>query len=525
MIDPTWTVGPDGRYILPEYTLGWGVLQWGFENLRSPADKSKPWLPTPEQARFLLWFYAVDEHGNRRWDEVELRRCKGWGKDPLAAFVAVAELCGPVRFDRFDPHTGDVVGRRQDNPWVTVAAVAQEQTKNTMSAIRAILPPEPTPEVDLELYKTLGSTPRGGVIEAATKNPESAEGARSTLAIASETQWWNDANQGTKQYTVLKGNVAKIDQAVTLVLCNQHWPGEGSVAEASWDDRVKAEASGELPDGIVWDNLSPELPDFDQPREVVDAQLREALIKARGDAVWLNPDRLLKQFHRRMLPLADLVRKHLNLLTSEDNRLVSTSTLEAQPEGTVELGASVGLGFDGSEANDHTVITVTDVYSLCTKVLWRWEPSQEQPRIDWDVVRAQLEAAFTDYDVQCAMMDVFGARVLIRDLEAKYGLGVAAKASNEGVFTFDMRGQGRAFSKAVEQWLDLVQARKAMVEPSSKKLLVWYAGNVVRKVLAWGGLTGRKETPKSPKKIDGWVTWVLSMEAAYRVRKAWYLDD
>jgi hypothetical protein len=86
---PTWDRNPDWDgprdphgYILPKFTLGYQVIKWVQDNLlddESDEESEIPFRLTAEQARFLLWFYAVDEHGHFLYREVVLQRLKGWG--------------------------------------------------------------------------------------------------------------------------------------------------------------------------------------------------------------------------------------------------------------------------------------------------------------------------------------------------------------------------------------------------------------------------------------------------------------
>jgi hypothetical protein len=63
----------------------------------------------PEQARFVLWFYALDEDGGFLYHSAVLQRLKGWGKDPVAACARGGWMFADVTFDHWD---GDVpVGR------------------------------------------------------------------------------------------------------------------------------------------------------------------------------------------------------------------------------------------------------------------------------------------------------------------------------------------------------------------------------------------------------------------------------
>lgn len=76
-IGPTWLTQDDGQWLLPERTLGWQIAGWCSKWLR--ADGGGPWKFTREQLRFLLWWYAVDEHGRFVYRKGVLQRMKGWG--------------------------------------------------------------------------------------------------------------------------------------------------------------------------------------------------------------------------------------------------------------------------------------------------------------------------------------------------------------------------------------------------------------------------------------------------------------
>src|SRR6476469_9395054 len=79
-IGPTWQY--ENGWVLPAATLGWRNLAWAGLNLQAP--KGGPWTYTLEQARFLLWYYALDESGSFLYHSAVLQRLKGHGKDPIA---------------------------------------------------------------------------------------------------------------------------------------------------------------------------------------------------------------------------------------------------------------------------------------------------------------------------------------------------------------------------------------------------------------------------------------------------------
>ena len=115
----------------PELSLGPGGFLWCQDSIRQAGE---PWRFTAEQIRFLHYLYAVDERGRRLFHRSVLRRAKGWGKSPFMAAIALAELCGPVRFDGFDAN-GEPVGAAASMPWVQIAGVSETQTANTMSMV------------------------------------------------------------------------------------------------------------------------------------------------------------------------------------------------------------------------------------------------------------------------------------------------------------------------------------------------------------------------------------------------------
>lgn len=75
-IGPTWQKDEKGSWLLPEKTLGWEILGWVAEWLTF--SDGRPWMATAEQARFILWFYAIDHRGKFMYRKAVLQRMKGW---------------------------------------------------------------------------------------------------------------------------------------------------------------------------------------------------------------------------------------------------------------------------------------------------------------------------------------------------------------------------------------------------------------------------------------------------------------
>ena len=93
--------GPGFEGELP--SLGWALLEWWTEFLPSPRAPAEPLVFTDEQARQLVEWFTIDVASGRFIHRRGCsRRAKGWGKSPLEAAKAIAELAGPVRFDGWD---------------------------------------------------------------------------------------------------------------------------------------------------------------------------------------------------------------------------------------------------------------------------------------------------------------------------------------------------------------------------------------------------------------------------------------
>ena len=240
-IGPTWQRDPDHPtgYAHPKRTLGWAALYWTYKWLLGPAGT--PWLCTPEQERFVLWWYAVDEHGRFLYRDGCLQRLKGWGKDPLGAVLCGIEFVGPSRVDPSgetveDPWGGvHPAGVAHPQAWVQTAAVSITQTKNTMTLLPAYFSKRMLAEYEIDLGKEIVYAHHGAQrIEAVTSSPRTLEGARSTFVLRNETHHWLSTNEGHEMNAVIDRNLTKAPdgQARALSITNAYEPGEESVGAA-----------------------------------------------------------------------------------------------------------------------------------------------------------------------------------------------------------------------------------------------------------------------------------------------------
>lgn len=414
-------------------SLGWGILAHGAQHLPSPSDASQPFILTNEQADIVLRWYAVDEDGEFLFRRGELEMAKGWGKSPLAAFLAVEEFVGPVVFDRWEG--GQPIGRPWANPWIQIAAVSEDQTDNTYSAIFEMLAAndsQAAKSLRIDNGRTrLYLTGRPGRLEPVTASSGSREGQRLTFAVLDETHLWTRRNGGIKLAGTLRRNAAKMGGR-TLETTNAPQLGEKSVAEQSG-----------LDPGVMHYARRPKVePDPNWP----DAKLIEALSEAYGDSRWVELPRIVKEIRDPATLWDDAIRYYFNIRSAGVGRAVDPRRWSelAVPQ-DVPAGTRIGLGFDGSISQDATVLrgcTATG-YSF---IVGSWT----RPRgVDvWTVNRTDVHAAvaeaFARYDVGLMLCDTPKWYSEIEGWAEKYGA--------ETVLAFDTN-QSRRFAPAVDRWL------------------------------------------------------------------------
>ncbi|MGY1945328.1 hypothetical protein [Nocardia asiatica] len=404
-IGPVWQW--DNGWVLPERTLGWRVLAWCGRWLR---DKhGRPWQFTPEQTRYILWYFAVDQDGDWLYHSAVLQRLKGWGKDPIAACLAMAACFAEVTFDHWD---GDrPVGREEPNAWVQIIAVSQEQTKNTMKLFPSLVPAETRARFGIQIGKLnvygLGDTRQ---IEAVTSSPLAIEGGRPTQVFRCETQNWNSSNGGHDMAGALEGNAAKSEggAARMMDICNAYRPGEDSVGERMREayDATQGEDPTAMDFGLLYDSL--EAP----PEAPLTAEDAPAVVHSiAGDSYWLDTrpkGRIVKSILNPANPPSESRRKWYNQIVATADAWTTPQLWDrlADPSIVPPEGAEVFLFLDGSKSDDATALIGCRLDTGDVFVIGIWE----RPA-NWDSKRAWLvDRADVDGRVRwaCARWDVYG---------------------------------------------------------------------------------------------------------------------
>lgn len=527
IVGPTWQRYEHGGFYLPDWSLGWTVINWLAENVRMPGGEhaGEPFIPTLEQARFIVWWYALDEDGTNVYRSGVLRRMKGWGKDPIAAALALAELCGPVTFSHWHPATGEPVGKPRHAAWIQIAAVSQEQTKNTFALFPVMISKDMKARYGLDVNKTVIYSEAGGRIEGVTSSPHSMEGNRPTFVIQNETQWWVDAVQGHEMAGVIEGNVTKIPGARVLSICNAHIPGEDSVAERAYEAWQAIEAGHAVDVGMLYDALEAptdtpisEIPSAREDPEGFAAgihKLREGIRTAVGDSVWLPIGAIVESILDTRNPVTESRRKFLNQINAaEDSWLAPYEWDNIQAAERVELapGDRITLGFDGSTTGDHTALVACRVQDGALVLLNLWNPDkfpkEEVPREDVD---AAVRSAFERYDVVAFRADVKEFEAYIDQWGRDFKKRIKVNASPGNPIAFDMRGQTKRFALDCERFLDAVM--EGDLTHDGNKILRQHVLNAKRNPTKFDAISIRKASKDSSRKIDAAVCAVLAFGA------------
>lgn len=520
---------------LPELSLGWEVLWWTTRFIRQPdgPDAGSEWRFTPEQLRFILHWYGVDPGGRWLYTRGVVRRSKGWGKTPMVAALALAELCGPVRFAgianggerapwRPEPYEpGEVMGQPTAAPWVQLAGVSEKQTTNTMSMVLAMCAESPIMEAyGLDLGQTRIFTDRRGRLEPITASAPTAEGGRPTAVFEDETQWYTDSNGGVALDAVNRRNVGKSPGGTARVLesTNAHAAGEQSVAERSYQAWLAMRDGRARTTGLLYDSREAP-PDTDL---VDEDDLLAGLAAAYGDSTWVDLGRIRDEIWDPSTAPQESRRFYLNQIASAVDAWITQPEWAGCLDATKTLahGEVITVGFDGSRSRargvtDATALIgcrVSDGYLFEIGV---WEQPTGPAGDDWVVPVVDVEAAVADtfrrYKVIGCFCDPARWESTVASWEAKYHRGLKVKATAQEPMKWWMTG-GRTtqIERATEQFHSAVV--DGMCTHDGSRRLTEHVLNARRRP-SRTGVQIAKEHPDSARKIDAAVAAILAWQA------------
>jgi len=519
-------------------TLGWLVLEWITEYLAAPAPPDyEPYVPTREQAEFVLRFYALDPHtGARRIRRAVLGRPRGWGKSPLLAALCAVEGLGPVVPDGWDAD-GQPVGK----PWAMVkpplvhmAAVSEDQTRNSWAPLLRMLD---GPAIDaypgLEPLGTFVTLPHGR-IEAITASPRTVKGAPIVFGALDQTEEWVTGNSGPQLAKNMRINAGKTG-GTTIESPNAYTPGEGSVAEAS-AEYFKAMREGRTRDqSLLYDHR--EAPaDTDMTER---QSLLGGLAYAYGDSAdidggcrvhtppcerrgWVNLDRIIGDIWDPDIDPQTARADYLNQITHASDAWLSAPEWGACTDAAkvVAKGDVITLGFDGSRKRNRGITDATALIGCRVSDSHLFEIAVfEQPAgpagKDWQIpvtqALAAIDQAFRDYTVIGMYADPAKWESYIVDLEARYSSQLKVKASRDHPMHWWMVGGRAVYTvRMLDEFHTAVIGQQLSHDGSFA--LTRHALNARRRS-SRVGIQIAKDNPDSPRKIDAIVAAVLARKA------------
>lgn len=406
-IGPTWDHDGSG-WVLPKWSLGWEGLAFAGQYLM---HKGKPWQYTLEQARFLLWFYSVNEDGVFDSHSAVLQRLKGWGKDPFAATLSASVLFGPLEFDGWGKD-GQPVGRMVTESWVQIAAVSLDQTKNTMKIFPSLIPAETRKRFGVQIGKqNVWARGDEAQIEAVTASPLAIEGGRAKLIIRAETQNWNSSNGGHDMAGAMEGNAAKAElgaPARILDICNAYRPGEDSVGQRqreAWED-TQGESAKMIDYGLMYDSL--EAP----PEAPLSAEAAPDVVEAvRGDSAWLDArGRIKKSILNPANSPSESRRKWYNQVVAAEDAW--TEPREFDPlkdeDKALEPGEEIALFLDCAKTDDATALVGSRMSDGHVVTLGMWQRPPGKRGEDWVVPRYAVDQRIREVKDQYRVVAFFG---------------------------------------------------------------------------------------------------------------------
>jgi phage terminase large subunit-like protein len=488
------------------YTLGDDVAAW-IETfcVHGPGDiLGKPVELTRDERMFLKRAYEIDGEGNRIIRRAVRGLPKGSRKTEFAAWVALAEMAGPVRFGEW--HNTErgwkPKGQRVNDPYVVCAASTYEQADLLFAAARACIT-EGVLDGFFDCFdKEIQFKDGPGLLVRVPAVAGANDGLRPTFVAADETHEWTGSKQ--RVHLVLENGLAKRAGAWSLSITTAGNPKVESVALNQYE-YGKRVAGGEVDDpGFLfdWREATVSLDDLEDEDALATA------VKQANPESWKRRDDIVRRF--REIPLHEFARYHLNAWSEPDEeRWLPPGVWDGlQTEQQIADGTAIALGFDGSYSGDSTALvaaTVSETPHLFVLGLWEHPGGNANWTVDHDAVEATVMDAFRRFDVVEMSADPpYWSQQLSRWAEL-YG--------EDRVLAFNTAVRKR-MAEACSSFYQAVVAEG--VTHDGHAGMARHIDNAVLKETAQGAYI-TKEDKSSPRKIDAAIAAVI----AYN-RAAWH---
>ena len=518
-----------------ERSLGWLATRWieyfcvhGPGDIQGTPMRGLDAIPlTTELTALTVDTYALDDDGRRLYDSVFFSRPKGADKSGHAARIALFEALGPCRFAgwaeggeefrwmdfRHVYKPGEAMGQAITYPFIRILATEEGQTGNVFDAVHYNLKEGPLSEAftradDVGLTRVY--IPGGGEIRPSTASSSAKDGGKETHVNYDETHLYTSPEL-KRMYAVVRRNMAKRKDAEpwSFESSTMYEPGQNSVAEATHEQALRIKAGNVRRPRLLFDHRQAP-PDVDLADE---ASLRAGIIEAYGDAAsYMDIERIVSEVWDSRNDVQDSRRYFLNQVTAASDAWVTPQEWDRLArKHVVPSGAQITLGFDGSRTDDHTALIGCEVESGHLFTLDIWDPAMHGGEIPTEQVDGTVRRAFANYDVVAFYSDYYPWESYVDAWARDFGQSLAVKRGTKNPLVWDMRGNKRETTEAVEAFHATI-VDGALTHDDDVRLT-----QHVHNARRWPnqyGVTMGKESRESSRKMDGAM-------AAMLARKAW----
>lgn len=511
-------------------TIGPQIIAWCEEWLTNPRT-GEPWRFTRGQLRFLQLWYALDHESTPdrpKWlyRSGVKRGAKGVGKDPFLAATCLAELCGPV-VPTWDGKGW--VGQPHHMALVQIAANSEAQAGDVLRVANAMVGREMAAEFGFDKGKLQTYAGDDSKIELLTRSEASSEGDPATFIALNESHHMTHTSGGQALAGVARRNVGKSPGGMARLLeaTNSHMPGEGSVAEDSYEAWQAQVAGRTRRADILYDSREAP-PHLGLTNE---AELMEGIAAAYADATWVDLERIRDEAQDPRVPVADAIRYYFSSLPTSVDAWVEPRNADARRRELEVLdGEQIALFLDCSKSTDATVLVACRIDDGHTFELEGWQRPRGDRGKGWLAPREEVDAsvrdAFARYDVQWFGVDPSPARddedeslywsTLVdewhRDFRDTVALWATPGAKGSAV-GFDMRlsipggrDRVRLFTEEAERTAEAIDDDASLTWDGSP-MFRQHLHNARRRPNQWGVSIG-KQSRSSSKLVDFAVAMV-----------------
>ena len=498
-------------------SLGYALIDWIETHLvHGPGDvEGEPVVLDDEFAAFIVRAYATDAQGKRSVRRAVLSRPKGRAKSELAAFLAVAEAVGPVRFSHFAAagevspwgyqyEQGEPVGQPVKRPEILCFATEYGQAGNTYDAVRFMCQQserlrEAVPGIDVGLTRIV--LPGGGQITPESAADSSKDGGKSTFVVFDETHLWVLPRLKRLHQVVLRNLLKrKIASGWALETTTMFEPGAGSVAEGTFQYSQMVNEGRTTDSALLFDHKQAAAKWSVKNKRDRLAGLREVYGPA---AEWMDLEAIADSYDDPQTSEAEWLRYWFNQPVSLQGQWLPQAAWDECHDGRpIPDGADVVLGLDGSYSRDATALVAVQMGAYPhLSVVNIWERPPGQP--EWTVPILDVEEAIRTACLRWQVREITAdPHLWARSLEL---------LDSEGLPVTEFPQSAARMTPATQRFTTMVLERQ--MTHDGNPALTRHVSNAVLKSDA-RGVRIYKENKNSDRKIDAAVASIMALERA-----------